>query len=46
MYIQKGFSTFHEKTNMAAYYFRHRNIANEAWRDVKKLFSYPLLTNK
>ena len=30
MYIQKEFSTFHEKTNMAAYYFRRRNMANEA----------------
>lgn len=29
MYIQKEFSTFHEKTNMAAYYFPHRNMANE-----------------
>ena len=29
MYIQKEFSTFHEKTNMAAYYFRHRDMANE-----------------
>ena len=45
MYIQKEYSTFHEKTNMAAYYFPHRNMANEMWRDVKKLFSYPLRTN-
>ena len=29
IYIRKDFRTFHEKTNMAAYYFRHRSMANE-----------------
>ena len=48
MYIRKEF-IFHENTNMAAYYFRRRNMADKTWRDVKKVFTSatnPLCTNK